>query len=86
MSALQPVISVYFNRREKMSIKDGLIVRGERVKIQKVARSQLLRRIYNLHLGVYSCLIIACNCLFWPSMTGDVKNLLLTCEACRKCE
>ena len=26
------------------------------------------------------------ECLYWPGMTGEIKNYVSTCEACRKCE
>ena len=69
-----------------MSIQDGLIFKGERVVVPKAARGELLRRIHNSHLGVNGCLNRARECLYWPGMTGDIKNHVSTCEACREYE
>ena len=55
-SALPPVVSPYFNMRDKMSVQDELIFKGERVVVPKAARGELLRRIHNSHLGVNGCL------------------------------
>ena len=80
-SALPPVVSPYFNMRDEMSVQDGLIFKGERVVVPKAARGELLRRIHNSHLGVNGCLNRARECLYWPGMTGDIKNHVSTCEA-----
>ena len=78
-SALPPIVSPYFNMRDKMPIQDGLIFKGERVVVPKAARGELLRGIHNSHLGVNGCLDRACECLHWPDMTGDIKNHVSTC-------
>ena len=85
-SALPPVVSPYFNMRDEISVQDGLIFKGERVVVPKAARGELLRRIHNSHLGVNGCLNRARECLYWPGMTGDIKNHVSTCEACREYE
>ena len=69
-----------------MSVQDGLIFKGERVVVPKAARGELLRRIHNSHLGVNGCLNRARECLYWPGMTGDIKNHVSICEACREYE
>jgi len=85
-SALPPVVSPYFNMRDEMSVQDGLIFKQERVVVPKAARGELLRRIHNSHLGVNGCLNRARECLHWPGMSGDIKNHVSTCEACREYE
>ena len=54
--------------------------------VPKAARSGLLKSIHNSHLGVNGCLYRARECLYWPGMTGDIKNYVSTCEACREYE
>ena len=49
--------------------------------VPKAARSGLLKSIHNSHLGVNGCLNRARECLYWPGMTGDIKNYVSTCEA-----
>ena len=85
-SALLPVVSPYFKMRDEMSVQDGLIFKGMRVVVPKAARRELLRGIHNSHLGVNGCLNRERECLYWPGMTGDIKNHVSTCEACREYE
>ena len=72
--------------RDELSVHDGLIFKGERVVVPEAARSGLLKSIHNSHLGVNGCLNRARECLYWPGMTGDIKNYVSTCEACREYE
>ena len=85
-STLPLLASPYFDMRDELSVQDGLIFKGERVVVPKAARSGLLKRIHNSHLGVNGCLNRARECLYWPGMTGDIKNYVSTCEACREYE
>ena len=85
-SALPAIISPYFNMRDEMSVQHGLIFKAERVVVPQPCREELVRRIHNSHLGVNACLSRARECLYWPGISGDIKNHVSTCEACRKYE
>ena len=71
---------------DELSVQDGLIFKGERVVVPKAVRSGLRKSIHNSHLGVNGCLNIARERLYWPGMTGEIKNYVSTCEACREYE
>ena len=45
-----------------------------------------MKRVHNAHLGVNGCLNRARECLYWPGMSGDIKNFVSTCEVCREYE
>ena len=86
-SALPPIVSLYFNMRDRISVQDGLIFRSERVVVPKTARGELRRRIHNSHLGVNGCFNRTCECPYkWPGMTSDINSHLSTYEACREYE
>ena len=68
--------------RDEMSVQDGLIFKGERVVVPRAIRSDLMKRVHNAHLGVNGCLNRARECLYWPGMSGDIKNFVSTCEVC----
>ena len=72
--------------RDKMSILDGLIFKGERVVVKRASRSKLLRRIYSSYLGENGFLKRARECLYWPGITADICINVSTCEACREYE
>ena len=85
-SALPSIISPYYNMRDEMSVQDGLIFKGERVVVPRAIRRDLMKRVHNAHLGVNGCLNRARKCLYWPEMSGDIKNFVSTCEVCREYE
>ena len=45
-----------------------------------------MKKVHNAHLGVNGCLNRARECLYWPGMSGDIKNFVSTCEICREYE
>ena len=86
-SALPNIISPYYNMRDEMSVQNGLIFKGERVVVPRAIRSDLMKRVHNVHLGVNGCLNRAreLGCP-GPGMSGDIKNFVSTCEVCREYE
>ena len=43
-------------------------------------------KLHASHLGTESCLRRARETIFWPGMSAEVKELIATCETCRKYE
>ena len=83
-STLPLLGSPYFALRDELSIQDGLIFKEERVVAPEAAWRGLLKSIHNSHLGDNGCLDIACECLYWPGMKGEINNYVSTSEACRE--
>ena len=78
-STLPRLASPYFDMRDELSVQDGLIFKGEREVVPKAARSGLLKSIHNSYLGVNGCLNRARECLYWPGMSGEIRNYVSTC-------
>ena len=74
----------YFSVRDELTVQDGVVFRGERVLIPCSLRPSIKARIHASHMGVESCLRRARECVFWPGMSGEVKQLIEACETCRK--
>ena len=49
-------------------------------------RSILKERIHSSYLGIVGCLRRAKECLFWPNMTGDIRDNISACYVCRTYE
>ena len=82
-SDVPSIISPYLDMRDEMAIQNDIIFKGGQVVVPRASRSELLKRIHNSHLGVSGCLNRACECVFWPGMTAEIKNHVSACEACR---
>ena len=79
-------VTPYYSVRDELSVQDGLIFRGERVVIPKVLRGDIKQRVHSSHMGAESCLRRARECIFWPGMNADIKEMIAACETCRKYE
>ena len=81
---VNPCIFAYYHFRDELTVQDGLIFRGERVVIPASLRTSMKQRIHTSHLGIEGCLRRAREALFWPGMSGDIKEYISTCEICRR--
>ena len=57
-----------------------------RVVIPKALRGEMKQKIHSSHMGAESCLRRARECIFWPGMNAEVKEMIAACETCRKYE
>ena len=46
-------------------------------------RAELMAVTHASHIGIEMCLRRACECLFWPHMSQDLKKLISTCDVCQ---
>ncbi|KAK3752981.1 hypothetical protein QZH41_016289 [Actinostola sp. cb2023] len=78
--------TTYFSIRDELTVQDGIILRGDRVIIPSSLRQSLKEKIHSSHMGIESCLRRARECVYWPGMSADIRQLIETCETCRKFE
>ena len=60
--------------------------RGQRIVVTVSLRHDMKRKLHGSHLGAESFLRRAWETIFWPSMNAEVKELIASCETCRKYE
>ena len=63
-------IRQFCNQRDELAVTDGLIFRGERLVIPKELRKSVLSE---LHDSIDGSLHRACEMVYWPGMTNDVR-------------
>ena len=81
---LPPALEPYFSYRDELSVFDGLVFKGERLIVPKQMRQKMKERLHSSHIGINGCLRRARECLFWPSMTAEIKQYISQCETCSK--
>ena len=64
----------HWNFRENLSVEGGLVLKAHRLVIPEKLR-QMLTFIHQGHLEVEKCLLKARDCLFWPGITKDIKEM-----------
>ena len=74
----------FWNHREALSIKSGLITCGNRMIVPKEMKAEMLQYIHEGHQGKERCLLQARNTIFWPKITYDVQELIERCIICQE--
>ena len=75
-------IAPYFSYRDELTVHNGLIMKGERIVIPKAERRRIKESIHASHLGQGSALRRARECVYWPGMTDEIRQMIETCETC----
>lgn len=76
----------YFSVRDEFSVHDGVIFRRQQIVVLVTLRKDMKRKLHASHLGAESCLRGARETIFWPNMYAELKEMIATCETCRKYE
>ena len=76
----------YFHVRDELSVQDGIVFRGARCVIPKALRAEVMAKLHQSHIGAEGCLRRARECVYWPSMNSEIKDLISKCETCRTYE
>ena len=74
----------YFQVRAELSEYSGLILRGSRIVIPKLLRAEILLKIHEGHQGLVKCRERAQSSVWWPGITKEINNLVMSCELCRE--
>ena len=72
--SLPAVLNLYYSYRDELSMCDRLIFRWERLVISHALRYQTIKQLHSSHLEINGCLRRARKCLFWPSMSAEIKE------------
>ena len=72
----------YFSYRDKLTIQDGVIFRGERIVIPSSLRKSMKEKVHAGHIGINSSLRRARGLIYWPQMSTDIRHYVETCGVC----
>ena len=74
----------FWNYKDTLSIKNGLLTCGSRIIIPYEMRVEMLQYIHEGHQGKERCLLRARNTVFWPKITNDIQELIERCIICQE--
>jgi hypothetical protein len=75
----------FWHAREHLHFdEDGFIVYRNRLFIPKSLRTTLLKRLLAMHQAADKMMARARQCIWWPLLTKDVKNIAMTCKPCQE--
>ena len=74
----------YWNYRDTLSTKNGLLTCGSRIIVPQEMQAEMLQYIHEGHQGKERCLLRARNTVFWPKITYDIQELIERCIICQE--
>ena len=78
------VLQPYWTFIEKLTVEDGLVLKGTRIVIPNMKCEAVLKLIQEGHLGLNKCKLHAKDTVYWPGLNDQLEKLILNCEICLK--
>ena len=72
----------YYNVKDELTIRDGLVLKGERLCVPEAAKQKLKERLHSSHIGLQGCLRRAREAIFWPGMNQELESYISKCTIC----
>lgn len=72
----------YWTYRDKLTIQEEVVYKGDRVVVPEILRPMILSRIHAGHSGVEASLRKARDSVFWTNMTQEMKHFMAVCSIC----
>lgn len=73
----------YHTFADELSTSCGLVFKGHRLVVPRLARADILDRLHGAHTGVNAVLRRARETVFWPGITADIKRVTESCAICQ---
>ena len=74
----------YWDNRNSLTINNGLLLYNHRIVVPSALKKETLGRIHEGHQGRERCRTMANTCVWWPSMSKDITEKVLSCSECAK--
>ena len=75
-------VKQYWHIRQDIFLDDGLLLYNSRLIIPESLKSQFLKIIHNVHQGISGCQTKAREAIYWPNMSKDIEEMVLSCHQC----
>ena len=76
-------LHTFWNYKEDLSMKNGLITKGARLLIPSTLRKKVLEQIHDGHLGIEKCMLKARESVFRPGFSNDIHETVEKCGICQ---
>ena len=74
----------YWNYRDEITVKDGLLMKLDRVIIPRSMRKSMLQKIHIAHFGIEKCKNRARSAVYWPGINNQIKDMIEQCGPCQR--
>ena len=77
---LQP----YSNKRDELSLEDGILLWGSRVVAPLQARDTVIEEVHAAHIGITRMKSLTRQFVWWPKIDSDLESKVRNCGTCQK--
>eukprot|EP00731_Ephydatia_muelleri_P004849 Em0002g1025a len=77
-------LAVYWSSRGSLTLKNGLLLYGNRIVVPQTLQKDVIQRIHEGHLGVLRCKMRATDAVWWPGMSKQIEEQISRCHVCAK--
>lgn len=74
----------YWPIRHTISIRNGVLMAGDRIVIPQGARQMMLERLHLAHQRIQRTKAQARKVMHWPGMTQDIEHMVEKCAPCQQ--
>ena len=72
----------YWQHRETLTVKNGLVLWGEALIIPPAKRERTLHQLHQFHQGITKSQLLARGSFFWPGINKVIEEVVCQYEAC----
>ena len=72
----------YYDFRDELTVQDALVFKGPLLVVPASMRKEMMAVIHASHIGVEGCIRRACDCIYWPRMSTELREYILKCYIC----
>ena len=72
----------YFPFREKLTVQNGVVFKGERIVVPRCLRKCIIDKLHASHLGIQACLRRAKEAFYWPRIYKQISEFISKCSIC----
>ena len=81
---LLPEVRPYWNIKSELSVGDNVLLRSCRIVVPKCLQKETVDKIHTGHLGVHKCQLRANAAVWWPGMSKQISDVVISCQECTK--
>ena len=76
-------LHMYWNNREDLSVKNGLVTKISRLLIPSTLWRKVLEQIHDGHQGIEKCMLKSRESVYWPGISDDIHEAVEKCGICQ---
>ena len=79
---LSPDLKPFENIKDELSVKNGIILRDNKMLIPRALRTRCMNLAHSTHLGIEKCKKFLRSKVWWPGLDSDITEMIKSCGTC----